>query len=59
MDKLELGKNAVDMISGFEGKLMRKFESYRGKTEWYLEALSVNNKPAEGDWFDEGRVKLK
>jgi hypothetical protein len=56
---MELGKKAIDKVSGFTGMLTAKIEYLYGNDRYLIDPkVCEDNKYQEGQWFDEERIEL-
>ncbi len=56
---MELGKKAIDKVSGFTGMLTAKIEYLYGNDRYLIDPqVGEDNKYKEGQWFDEERIEL-
>jgi len=59
MFKLELGKEAKDLITGFEGILVARAEHLFGcNTYGIAPKVLKDGKRIDTEWFDEGRIEI-
>jgi hypothetical protein len=58
MDK-KFGKRANDKVTGFEGIITAKAVYMYGCTQYLITPkVDKDGKKADGEWFDEGRIKI-
>lgn len=53
-----LGKQARDKVTGFEGVIIGKLNYLFGCAQYCIIPRAVNNELKESQWFDEGRIEM-
>jgi hypothetical protein len=53
-----LGKQAKDKVTGFEGIIIGKINYLFGCAQYGIAPKSVDGKINDTNWFDEGRVEI-
>lgn len=57
---IPLGSEVEDKVSGFQGKALVVIESLHNCNSYYVEpSVDKDGKLRDGQWFDEGRLKVK
>ncbi len=57
--KFKLGSTVVEKITGFEGVLTGVARYLTGCDQYLLQPPSKEGAYVKGEWFDEGRLKIK
>ena len=55
---IDLGVFARDKVTGIEGIVTGRSEYIYGCTQYCIVPKAVDNKRMDGEWFDEGRIKV-
>jgi hypothetical protein len=55
---IKLGQKVKDVVTGFEGIITGRAQYIYGCDQYCVVPKARDGKTAEGQWFDEGRIKI-